>query len=81
MIPANSQITVILNEILAARSTWGFAFVGVKVGGDIPSGFDYATGIVTHTGNTCSVVLFSRRNSNIAINSYTGTNWTGWREL
>ena len=81
IIPSGTKITdVVLNEI-SERSSWGFAFIGVSTGGDIPLDFDYATGFVVHTGNTGSVILFSRRHSDMAINSYTGTNWTGWREL
>lgn len=81
IIPSGTKITdVVLNEI-SEKSSWGFAFIGVSTGGDIPLDFDYATGFVVHTGNTGSVILFSRRHSDMAINSYTGTNWTGWREL
>ena len=81
IIPSGTKITdVVLNEI-SERSSWGFAFIGVSTGGGIPLDFDYATGFVVHTGNTGSVILFSRRHSDMAINSYTGTNWTGWREL
>ena len=73
IIPSGTKITdVVLNEI-SERSSWGFAFIGVSTGGDIPLDFDYATGFVVHTGNTGSVILFSRRHSDMAINSYTGT--------
>lgn len=57
----------------------GFAFVHVMERGDIPEGFDYASGIILHRMDTLSIVLVSRHYATIAVNSWSVTEWTGWK--
>lgn len=79
VIPSNSDITNVIYTKAKAKKGFGFFFVALGSGGNIPSGFNFATGFVTHTVNIITIVLFNFTNNNIALNSYTGTEWTGWK--
>ena len=60
----------------------GIHFLTVVQGGDIPGEFRYSSGFVLSSFDTLSIVIFSRENSKIAVNSWisnTANKWTGWR--